>query len=157
MITETFGRFRFAAGGMSGSPMPALGTSMPFLTAPLPFFYHGASERVLYIAHGPSPSPLLFSIALKDVVRHELVTRGPVLTDTTHPFGTSTGVSSLVEDPVRRGLADTEIFGEPESLEDTLELWRDLCDAVAERLQNGEDLEPALKTTWVLKQPEGAV
>ena len=122
--------------------------------APLPFFYHGASERVLYIAHGPSPSPLLFSIALKDVVRHELVTRGPVLTDTTHPFGTSTGVSSLVEDPVRRGLADTEIFGEPESLEDTLELWRDFCDAVAERLQNNEDLELTLAMTWVLENAE---
>lgn len=125
-------------------------------TAPLPFFYHAASERILYLAHGPSPSPLLFSIALKDIVRLELITRGPVLTDATHPFGTSTGVSSLAEDPVRRGLADTEIFGEPEILEDTLVLWRDFCDAVAERLQDGEGLEPALKTTWVLKRPEGA-
>jgi len=131
-------------------------TSTFDITAPLPFFYHAASERVLYIAHGPSPSPLLFSIALKDVVRHELIARGPVLMDTTHPFGTTTGVSSLAENPVRRGLADTEIFGEPGPLEDTLELWRDFCDALAERLQNGEDLEPALKTTWVLKQSEGA-
>jgi len=27
-------------------------------TKPLPFFHDDASERVLYIAHGPSPSPL---------------------------------------------------------------------------------------------------
>lgn len=120
------------------------------LIEPLPFLYHAASERVLYVAHGPSPSPLVFSIALKDIVRHELISRGPVLTATTHPFGRSTGVSSLIERPVRRGLAEAELFETSEVLQDTLELWRDFCDDVAERLQNGEQLEPALAMTWVL-------
>ena len=117
-------------------------------TAPLPFFYHPASERLLYVAHGPSP--LIFSIFLKDVVRHELICQGPVMKDANHPFGTSTGVSSLAEDPVRRSLADTEVFDEPGALEETLVLWRDFCDAVAERLHEGEAVEPALTTTWVL-------
>ena len=122
-------------------------------TEPLPFFRHGASERVLYVTHGPSPSPLVFSIALKDVVKHELISRTPVLTDATHPFGKSTGVSSLVESSVRRGLAEAEVF-EPGVLQDTLELWADFCDAVAERLQNGDDLEPALAMTWVLENAQ---
>ncbi|HEY0133529.1 MAG TPA: hypothetical protein VGB85_05600 [Nannocystis sp.] len=121
---------------------------------PLPFFHHAASERVLYVTHGPSPSPLVFSIGLKDVARHELICRGPVLTNATHPFGTSTGVSSLVEGSVRRGLAEAEIFEDPGFLQDTLELWRDFCDAVAERLQNDEDLELALAMTWVLENAE---
>lgn len=120
-------------------------------TAPLPFFRHAVSERVLYVAHGPSPSPLVFSIALKDVLRHLLICRGPVQTDQTHPFGTTTGVSSLVEAPVRRALAETETFDEPGVLEDVLLLWRDFCDAVAERLLTGEDLEPALAKAWVLE------
>ena len=119
-------------------------------TEPLPFFHHHASERVLYVAHGPSPSPLVFSIADKDLLRHELICRAPVLTDATHPFGKSTGVSSLVERPVRRGLAEAEVY-DPGGLQDTLELWRDFCDAVAERLQTGEELEPALAMTWVLQ------
>lgn len=121
---------------------------------PLPFFYHAESERVLYVTQCPSPSPLVFSIGLKDVARHELVCRGPVLTNATHPFGKSTGVSSLVEGPVRRGLADAEIFNDPGFLQDTLELWRDFCDAVAERLQNNEDLELTLAMTWVLENAE---
>ena len=122
-------------------------------TEPLPFFHHGASERVLYVTHGPSPSPLVFSITLRDVLRQQLISRGPVLTDATHPFGQSTGVSSLLEAPVRRGLAEAEIF-EPGALQDTLELWADFCDAVAERLQNGESLEPALAMTWVLENAQ---
>ncbi|HEY0137278.1 MAG TPA: hypothetical protein VGB85_24515 [Nannocystis sp.] len=121
------------------------------VTAPLPFFYHAASERVLYVAHGPSPSPLIFSIALRDVLRHEPICRGPVQTNETHPFGTSTGVSSLVEEPVRRGLGEAEALDELGVLEDILLLWRDFCDAVAERLQHGEDLEPALAKAFVLE------
>ena len=103
-------------------------------TAPLPFFYHPASERLLYVAHGPSP----------------LICQGPVMRDATHPFGTSTGVSSLAEDPVRRSLADTVVFDEPGALEETLVLWRDFCDAVSEHLHEGEAVEPALAKTWVL-------
>ena len=121
---------------------------------PLPFFYHAESERVLYVTHGPSPSPLVFSIGLKDVAKHELICRGPVLTNATHPFGKSTEVSSLVGEPVRRGLAEAEIFKDPGFLQGTLELWRDFCDAVAERLPNHEDLEPVLATTWVLENAE---
>jgi len=102
------------------------------------------------VTHGPSPSPLVFSIALKEIVRHELISRGPVLTDTTHPFGKSTGVTSLIEGPVRRGLADAEVFEVLEVLQDTLELWQDFCDDVAEQLQDGDRLELALVTTWVL-------
>ena len=133
------------------------GTSMPPTIAfsePLPFFYHPESERVLYVTHGPSPSPLVFSIGLKDVARHELICGEPVLTNATHPFGKTTGISSLVEGPVRRGLADAEIFEDPGVLQDTLELWRDFCDAVAERLQNNEDLELTLAMTWVLENAE---
>ena len=120
-------------------------------TAPLPFFYHAASERILYVTHGPSPSPLVFSIAIKDVLRHELICRGPVQTDETHPFGTTTGISSLVEVPVRRGLAESETFDDLGALEDILLLWRDFCDAVAERIQAGEDLDAALAKAWVLE------
>jgi len=60
-------------------------TSIAF-SEPLPFFYHAESERVLYVTHGPSPSPLVFSIGLKDVARHELICRGPVLTNATHDY-----------------------------------------------------------------------
>lgn len=122
-------------------------------TEPRPLFHHVASERVLHVAHG-----LVFSIALKEVVRHELIAQRPVLTETTHPFGRVTGVSSLLEVPVRRGLADAEVFGEPGALESALDLWRDFCDALAEHLGSGEALEAALLTTWVdvPPNPEGA-
>lgn len=118
------------------------------LTDPLPLFYHPASERVLYVAHGPSP--LVFTISLKDVTRHTLITQGPVLQPTIHPFGLCTGVSSLAEDPVRRALAETEIM--PSGiLDETLSLWTDFADALAERLHEGEDLAEVLKSTWVLE------
>ena len=123
-------------------------------TEPLPFFHHEESERVLYVTQGASPSPLVFSIALKDVVRHELIARSAVLTSATHPFGKTTGVSSLVETPVRRGLAEAEVLDDPGVLLDTLELWRDFCDAVAERLQDGEDVAAALAITWVLENAQ---
>ena len=122
-------------------------------TEPRPLFHHVSSERVLHVAHG-----LVFSIALKDVGRHELIARRPVMTQTTHPFGRVTGVSSLLEVPVRRALADAEIFGESGTLESTLDLWRDFCDALAERLGCGEALEVARLTTWVAvpQNPEEA-
>ncbi len=140
-------------------PAPASASSQPGasrvdLTEPLPFFHHEASERVLYVTQGASPSPLVFSIVLKDIVRHELIARSAVLTNATHPFGKTTGVSSLVETPVRRVLAEAEVFDEPGVLLDTLELWRDFCDAVAERLQDGEDVAAALAITWVLENAQ---
>ena len=118
------------------------------LTAPLPLFYHLASERVLYLAHGPAP--LVFTIQLRDVTRHELITQQPVLQPTVHPFGLCTGVSSLAEPPVRRALADADDM-KSGILDATLMLWIDFCDALAERLHEGEDLEQVLKTTWVLE------
>lgn len=118
------------------------------LTDPLPLFYHPASERVLYVAHGPTP--LVFTIQLRDVTRHALITQGPVLQPTIHPFGLCTGVSSLAEPPVRRTLAESEGMASG-ILDETLVLWTDFCDALAERVHEGEDLEHVLKTTWVLE------
>lgn len=118
------------------------------LTDPLPLFYHPDSERVLYVAHGPAP--LVFTIQLRDVTRHALITQGPVLQQTIHPFGLCTGISSLAEAPVRRALAGSESM-ESGILDEALVLWTDFCDALAERVHEGEDLEHVLKTTWVLE------
>ena len=118
------------------------------LTEPLPLFYHPASERILYVAHGPAP--LVFTIQLRDVTRHALITQGPVLQPTIHPFGLCTGASSLAEAPVRRALAESEDM-KSGILDETLVLWTDFCDALAERLHEGEDLEHVLGTTWVLE------
>lgn len=117
-------------------------------TDPLPLFYHPASERALYVAHGPVP--LVFTMQLKDVTRHALVVQGPVLQPTIHPFGLSTEVSSLAEAPVRRALAESENMSSG-VLDGTLVLWTDFCDAIAERLHEGQDLARVLKTTWVLE------
>jgi len=118
------------------------------LTDPLPLFYHLASERVVYVAHGPVP--LVFTMPLKDVTRHVLIAQGPVLQPTIHPFGLSTGVSSLAEAPVRRALAESVTMSSG-ILDEALVLWTDFCDAVAEHLYNGQDLARVLNTTWVLE------
>ena len=118
------------------------------LTHPLPLFYHPASERVFYVAHGPSP--LVFTIPLHDVTRHALITQEPVLQPTVHPFGLCTGVSSLAETPVRRALAEAEDMASS-VLDEALSLWTDFCDALAERLHEGNDLTDVLETTWVLE------
>lgn len=128
------------------------------LTDPLPFFFHAASERLLYLAAGPRP--FVFTITLADVLAPDPA--GPVVGPTTHPFGRSTGVSSLAEDGTRRGLAETTAVTlgalesvcdfchvvTPMALESLLALWGDFCDAVAERLNAGDDLSTALTTTW---------
>ena len=118
------------------------------LTHPLPFFHHAATARVLYIA--PGPCPLVFSISLKDIGRHApVVNHGPVLHKTTHPFGQSTIVASLAVDAVRRELCDaTSLAAGP--LDETLSLWANFCDDVADRLNDGEPLGEALDGTWVL-------
>ena len=118
------------------------------LTHPLPFFHHAATARVLYIA--PSPCPLVFSISLNDIGRHApVVNHGPVLHKTTHPFGQSTIVASLAVDAVRRELCDaTPLAAGP--LDETLSLWANFCDDVADRLNDGELLGEALDDTWVL-------
>lgn len=118
------------------------------LTHPLPFFHHAATARVLYIA--PGPCPLVFSISLNDIGRHApVVDHGPVLHKTTHPFGQSTIVASLAVDAVRRELCDaTSLAAGP--LDETLSLWANFCDDVADRLNDGEPLGEALDGTWVL-------
>ena len=118
------------------------------LTHPLPFFHHAATARVLYIAAGPCP--LVFSISLKDIGRHApVVHHGPVLHKTTHPFGQSTTVKSLAADAVRRELAEAlPLTSGP--LDETLSLWANFCDDVADRLNDDDPLEEALDDTWVL-------
>ena len=118
------------------------------LTHPLPFFHYAATARVLYIAAGPCP--LVFSISLKDIGRHApVVNHGPVLHKTTHPFGQSTTVASLAVDAVRRDLGEaTPRASGP--LDETLSMWANFCDDVADRLNNDEPLAEALNDTWVL-------
>lgn len=119
------------------------------LTHPLPFFHHTASQRVQYIAAGPSP--LVFSISLRDVVGHapvvDLGTTGPEVRQATHPFGHATTVGSLAEDQTRRTLAEAQAL-ESGPLDATLSRWANFCDDVAGRLHDGEDLADALDDTW---------
>ena len=117
------------------------------LTHPLPFFHHVAAARVLYIAAGPCP--LVFSISLKDIGKHApVVSHGSVL-ENTHPFGQSTTVASLAAHTVRRDLCDaTPLAAGP--LDETLSLWANFCDDVADRLNGGAPLGEALDDTWVL-------
>jgi len=118
------------------------------LTDPLPLFFHEASKKVLYVAHGPSP--LIFSIYFEDITSHVAITEGPVMQPTTHPFGLCTGVSTLSEDAVRRALGQTRVL-EPGIFEAIFSLWTDFCDAVAERVHEGEELGHVFKTTWVFE------
>ena len=118
------------------------------LTHPLPFFHHAATARVLYIA--PGPCPLVFSISLKDIGRHApVVNHGPVLHKTTHPFGKSTLAASLAAELVRRELGDATLLAEG-PLDETLSLWANFCDDVADRLHDGDPLAEALDETWIL-------
>ena len=125
----------------------------PKFDAPLPFFLHGPSERVLYVARHHA---LIFTITFADLVRHvPAVNHGPVLHTTTHPFGLTTAVTSLAEDGTRRGLADTTVLAR-DVFEETLILWADFCEAVAEALSEGKELELALATTWVIEDSTDA-
>ena len=121
----------------------------PKLNDPLPFFYYEPSKRVLYLAAGLCP--YVFTITVADLIKHEpVVNHGPVLRDATHPFGLTTAVSSLAEDGTRRGLADTSVM-DAGGLEDTLTLWADFCDAVADALNEGKDPTIVLANTWTLE------
>lgn len=115
------------------------------LTAPLPFFHHGPSTRALYIAAGPCP--FVFSIAIKDVGGH-----APVMAvgTTTHPFGRATAVASLADAGVRRELADSTPL-KAGVMAASLASWANFCDAVSERLNEGDDLAAALGDTWVIQ------
>ena len=118
------------------------------LQDPLPLFFHEPSERVLYVAHGPVP--LIFTITITDVLKHQWLNRAPVMHEQTHPFGALTGVASLAEDGTRHGLAATTVLV-PGAMEATLMLWVDFCDRVAERLHDGEDLAIVLATAWTVE------
>ena len=125
------------------------------LTHPLPFFHHAATRRVMYIAAGPCP--LVFSISLEAVAQHApVVHQGPVIHRTTHPFGLSTRVRSLVMDEVRRELADAKP-SEPGPLDEAMSLWANFCDDVADRLNDEEPLADALDDTWVLSPEQDVV
>lgn len=121
----------------------------PKLTDPLPFFFHEPSKRVLYLVSGPCP--LVFTITFADLTSHApVVNREAVLHSTTHPFGVCTAVASLAEDGTRRGLADTTVLVAG-ALEETLTLWADFCDELAERLNEGEERAHVLATTWTIE------
>lgn len=127
-----------------------------------PLFFHVPSERLLYLAAGPCHC--VFTITAAALLTMEAVVRhGPVAGQTTHPFGQATAVASLAEDGTRRGLAEATAmtsealeslcadFGDvlmPGALESMMTLWADFCDAVAERLHDGEARSTALATTW---------
>jgi len=118
------------------------------LQDPLPLFFHEASERVLYVAHGPVP--LVFTITLSDVLKHQWLNKRPVMHERAHPFGALTGVASFAEDGTRQGLAATRVLV-PGAMEATLMLWVDFCDRVAERVHDGEALDVVLATAWTVE------
>ena len=118
------------------------------LMDPMLLFFHEPSERVLYVAHGPVP--LVFTIAIDDVLKHQWLNKAPVMLEQAHPFGTLTGVASLAGDGTRRRLADTTVLV-PGAMEATLMLWVDFCDRVAESLHDGEELEVVLATAWTVE------
>ena len=123
-------------------------TTATKLQDPLPLFFHEPSERVLYVAHGPVP--LVFTITITDVLKHQWLNKAPVMHEQTHPFGTLTRVASLAEDGTRQGLAGTTVLV-PGAMEAILMLWVDFCDRVAERVHNGEELDVVLSTAWTVE------
>ena len=124
------------------------------LTDPLPFLFYPDGERIFYLS--PGPAVLLFAIAFKDIVRLNLISEQPVMQPTKHPFASVTGVCSFTDDVVRRAFGATEIFEEDSAYTDTLQLWSNFCDDVAERLHDGEDLKTVLETTWRLSSAPAA-
>jgi hypothetical protein len=124
------------------------------LTDPLPFLFYPDGERIFYLS--PGPAVLLFAIAFKDIVRNNLISEQPVMQPMKHPFASVTSVCSFADDVVRRAFGATEIFEEENAYTDTLQLWANFCDDVAERLHDGEDLETVLETTWRLSSAPAA-
>lgn len=118
------------------------------LTDPMPLLYDSANEKFIYVA--PGPAVLVFMIDAKIIVRNNLISRKPVLGPEAHPFAAETRVCSLAELPVRKALAECEPVDRTE-YDETLTLWCDFSDAVAERVHEGaEDLQTILETTWRL-------
>jgi len=124
------------------------------LTDPLPFLFYPDGERIFYLS--PGPAVLLFAIEFKDIVRLNLISQQPVMQPAKHPFASVTGVCSFADDVVRRAFGATVIFEEDSAYTDTLQLWSNFCDDVAERLHDGEDLETVLETTWRLSSAPSA-
>lgn len=118
------------------------------LTDPMPLLYYPAGEKYIYVA--PGPAVLIFAIDAKIIVRNNLISRKPVLVPEAHPFAAGTCVCSLAELPVRKALAMCEVVEKTEH-EETLTLWCDFSDDVAERVHEGrEDLQTILDSTWRL-------
>lgn len=119
------------------------------LTDPMPLLFYPAGEKYIYIA--PGPAVLVFAVDAKTIVRNNLISRRPVLQPERHPFAEGTCVCTLEALPVREALATCVIVDEDE-YEETLSLWCDFSDALAERIHEGEeDLQKILDTTW--RQP----
>lgn len=118
------------------------------LTDPMPLLYDPAEEKYIYVA--PGPAVLVFAIDAKVIVRNNLISRQPVLVPGAHPFAAETHVGSLAELPVRKALSVCEPVDKTE-FDETLTLWCDFSDAVAERIHEGDaDLRTILETTWRL-------
>lgn len=117
------------------------------LTDPMPLLYYPEGEKYIYIA--PGPAVLVFAIDAKIIVRNNLISQKPVLQPEAHPFAASC-VCTLRDLSVRKALATCELVERTE-YEDTLALWCDFSDAVAERIHAGEEhLPKILDTTWRL-------
>lgn len=124
------------------------------LTDPMPPLFDPEGERFIYIA--PSPAVLVFSIELKSIVRNHLISRQPVLQPNQHPFGEATRVSTLADMCVRKALAACVVVPDDDPHANTVTFWCDFCDAVADRIHDGEDLQHVLETTWRLSSSTGA-
>lgn len=118
------------------------------LTDPMPLLFYPEGERFIYIATGPAV--LVFSIELKSIVRNHLIGRQPVMQPGKHPFGEATCVSTLADPCVRKALAACVVVPDDDPHSDTLTLWCDFDDAVADRIHEGEELQHVLETTWRL-------
>lgn len=118
------------------------------LTEPMPLLFYPEGERFIYIA--PGPAVLVFAIELKSIVRNNLISRQPVIQPGQHPFGEATCVCTLAEKCVRKALAACELVPEDDQHMDTLTFWCDFCDAAAERIHDGEELQHVMDTTWRL-------
>lgn len=118
------------------------------LTDPTPILFYPEGERFIYIA--PGPAVLVFSIELQSIVRNHLIGRQPVMQPNQHPFGETTWVSTLADMCVRKAIAACVVVPDDDQHTDTLTLWCDFSDAVAERIHDGEELQHVLETTWRL-------
>lgn len=118
------------------------------LTDPMPLLYDPAREKYVYVA--PGPAVLVFAIDARVIVRNNLISRKPVLVPEAHPFAAGTSVGSLADRSVRTSLASCEAVDKT-AYEETLTLWCDFSDAVAEKIHEGdENLQTILETTWRL-------